>query len=309
MSGAHVVGGLLAAGAGVFAYSSLIERNAFAVRSETMEVLPPMSRPIRVLHLSDLHLAPWQKRKIAWVRSLATSSPDLIVATGDFLGHEGAVPGVREALSAFDGIPGVFVHGSNDYFGPHLPNPFAYLWRPSSVDSSRAPLDTAGLEDVYSSLGWANLNNSATEMNVNGSRIAFAGTDDPHLGLDRLGAVTAALERVCESSTDNVDAVIGVTHAPYRRVLDSLTTLGADALFAGHTHGGQVCVPFVGALTTNSDLPTRFARGLSSWSHAGRTAHLNVSAGIGTSIFAPVRFACPPEAVLVTLLPRPIGYS
>jgi predicted MPP superfamily phosphohydrolase len=307
VSGAHVLGGLVAAGAGVFAYASLIERNAFTVREVSVEVLPHGSTPVRVLHLSDLHLAPWQKRKIGWIRSLADAHPDLIVATGDSLGHDGAVPAVREALSAFAGIPGVFVHGSNDYFGPHLPNPFTYLWRPSTIDTSRSPLDTAGLEAVYSDLGWLNLNNSASELTLNGSRVLFAGTDDPHLHLDKLSDVTTAVESVIESSTEPVDAFIGVTHAPYRRVLDSLTTLGTDVIFAGHTHGGQVCVPFVGALTTNSDLPARFARGLSTWNHGGRTSRLNVSAGIGTSIFAPVRFACPPEAVLVTLLPRPIG--
>ena len=307
MSGAHVLGGLVAAGAGVFAYASLIERNAFAVREVSVEVLPHGSTPVRVLHLSDLHLAPWQKRKIGWIRSLADAHPDLIVATGDFLGHDGAVPAVREALSAFARVPGVFVHGSNDYFGPHLPNPFTYLWRPSTIDTSRSPLDTAGLEAVYSDLGWLNLNNSASELTLNGSRVLFAGTDDPHLDLDKLSDVTTAVESVIESSTEPVDAFIGVTHAPYRRVLDSLTTLGTDVIFAGHTHGGQVCVPFVGALTTNSDLPAKFARGLSTWNHGGRTSRLNVSAGIGTSIFAPVRFACPPEAVLVTLVPRPIG--
>ena len=307
MSGAHVLGGLVATGAGVFAYASLIERNAFTVREVSVEVLPHGSTPVRVLHLSDLHLAPWQKRKIGWIRSLADAHPDLIVATGDFLGHDGAVPAVREALSAFARVPGVFVHGSNDYFGPHLPNPFTYLWRPSTIDTSRSPLDTAGLEAVYSDLGWLNLNNSASELTLNGSRVLFAGTDDPHLDLDKLSDVTTAVESVIESSTEPVDAFIGVTHAPYRRVLDSLTTLGTDVIFAGHTHGGQVCVPFVGALTTNSDLPARFARGLSTWNHGGRTSRLNVSAGIGTSIFAPVRFACPPEAVLVTLMPRPIG--
>ena len=307
MSGAHVLGGLVATGAGVFAYASLIERNAFTVREVSVEMLPHGSTPVRVLHLSDLHLAPWQKRKIGWIRSLADAHPDLIVATGDFLGHDGAVPAVREALSAFARVPGVFVHGSNDYFGPHLPNPFTYLWRPSTIDTSRSPLDTAGLEAVYSDLGWLNLNNSASELTLNGSRVLFAGTDDPHLDLDKLSDVTTAVESVIESSTEPVDAFIGVTHAPYRRVLDSLTTLGTDVIFAGHTHGGQVCVPFVGALTTNSDLPAKFARGLSTWNHGGRTSRLNVSAGIGTSIFAPVRFACPPEAVLVTLMPRPIG--
>ena len=97
---------------------------------------------------------------------------------------------------------------------------------------------------------------------------------------------------------------IGVTHAPYRRVLDSFVDLGADMIFAGHTHGGQVRLPGFGALVANCDIPLKQARGLSAWTHAHRTVPLNVSAGLGHSIYAPVRFACRPEASLITLLPR-----
>lgn len=70
------------------------------------------------------------------------------------------------------------------------------------------------------------------------------------------------------------------------------------------THGGQVCIPGYGALVSNCDLPTWRARGLTDWDYNGNTVPLNVSAGIGTSRFAPIRFACPPEAVLVTLAAR-----
>jgi uncharacterized protein len=98
---------------------------------------------------------------------------------------------------------------------------------------------------------------------------------------------------------------IGVTHAPYRRILDDFVDRGADLLLAGHTHGGQVCVPFYGALVTNCDLPREQVKGVSRWTHDGRTAMLEVSAGLGTSIYAPVRFACRPEATLLTLTARP----
>jgi predicted MPP superfamily phosphohydrolase len=92
-------------------------------------------------------------------------------------------------------------------------------------------------------------------------------------------------------------------------VLDALVTHGSQVIFAGHTHGGQVCLPGGRALTTNSDLPTSQARGLSQWAHAGRQSYLNVSAGLGTSIYAPIRLFCPPEAVLVTLVAGDIDYA
>jgi predicted MPP superfamily phosphohydrolase len=304
-----VVGGFVAVGAGLFAYASLIERNLFGVRRESIDVLEPESRNIRVLHLSDIHLAPWQRRKIEWIRGLVALQPDLIVVTGDSLGHRDAVSELARALSVFEGIPGVYVHGSNDYFAPRMPNPFTYLIRPSEPDQAGETLDTDGLDAVYSSLGWLDLNNASGRISVNGSSILFTGTDDPHLDRDQLDTVARSLDEALGEDLDPASAIVGVTHAPYRRVLDTLTTLGADAIFAGHTHGGQVCIPGFGALTTNSDLPLSLARGLSVWNRFDRSAFLNVSAGIGTSIYAPVRFACPPEAVLVTLRAKDIGYA
>jgi predicted MPP superfamily phosphohydrolase len=75
-------------------------------------------------------------------------------------------------------------------------------------------------------------------------------------------------------------------------------------VFAGHTHGGQLRVPGYGALVTNCDLDARRSRGLHKHRAGGREAWLHVSAGLGTSPYAPYRFACHPEATLVTLVPR-----
>ena len=102
-----------------------------------------------------------------------------------------------------------------------------------------------------------------------------------------------------------------MTHAPYLRVLDQFAADGWDAIVAGHTHGGQVCVPFLGALTTNCDLDNARAKGLHR--HPADSApgdqgssYLHVSAGIGTNPYARIRFACRPEATLLTFTPRPI---
>lgn len=309
MSVRSFVGGALALGAGVLAYASLVERNAFGVRRESIDVLEPGCSSIRVLHLSDIHLAPWQLRKVEWIRGLASLRPDLVVVTGDSLGHADSVPELARALSVFRGIPGVYVHGSNDYFAPRIPNPITYLFQPSEPDQDGERIDTEGLDEVYRSLGWFDLNNASTRLSVKGSSLLLTGTDDPHLDLDRLDLVASSIDAALESSDEPLAAIIGVTHAPYRRVLDALTTMGSDAIFAGHTHGGQVCVPGIGALTTNSNLPLALARGLNVWNRFDRSAYLNVSAGIGTSIYAPVRFACPPEAVLVTLRAKDIGYA
>ena len=131
---------------------------------------------------------------------------------------------------------------------------------------------------------------------MRGLKLEFRGTDDAHLGLDDYSLVAGP-------RSAEVDLSVGVTHAPYLRVLDAMTDDGVELIFAGHTHGGQVCVPGWGALTTNCDLPPAQAKGSSVHRTANGRSWLHVSAGLGTSPYAPYRFACPPEATLLTLRP------
>lgn len=300
-SAAAALGVAAAAGAGAFAYGTFVERKLYTLRRGTMPVLPAGAAPIRVLHLSDLHMAPWQRDKQEWIRELARFEPDLVIDTGDNLGHRDAIPSVRHALEVFRGIPGVFVHGSNDYFGPSFKNPMRYFTGPSKQHGSVELLDTRSLTEAFESFGWLDLDNRAGRLTINGTVLDFAGVDDPHRHYDRLDEATAALEEVRRDSPVGDGVLVGVAHAPYQRVLNAFVDLGSAAIFAGHTHGGQVCVPGFGALVTNCDIPRRQVKGLSTWSHGGRSADLNVSAGLGTSIYAPFRFACRPEASLITL--------
>jgi predicted MPP superfamily phosphohydrolase len=280
-----------------------------------LPVLDAGADPIRILHISDLHMAPWQRQKQEWVRGLIELEPDLVINTGDNLGHRDGLEGLRYALAPFAGIPGLYVHGSNDYYGPSAKNPLAYFTSPSGHSSAAEQLDITALESFFGTLGWVGLNNAAHWLTIKHSPFEFIGTGDAHRGWDHLEVLPGAIDELREQvepddgPADREAVMIGVTHAPYQRVLDSFVTHGADVIFAGHTHGGQVCVPGIGALVTNCDLPKDKASGVSLWRHALGTAFLNVSAGLGTSIYAPVRFSCPPEAVLVTLVGADIGYS
>ena len=306
---------IAAVGLGALAWGTLVERNRFTVRRETVPVLEPGAEPIRVLHLSDLHMAPWQRSKQDWVRSLRDLEPDLVINTGDNLGHPGGIEGIEYALEPFRDVPGFYVNGSNDYYSPTLKSPFSYFSGPSNRAANPSRLDTPRLEAFFESLGWQSLNNAALTREINRSPFEFFGVNDPHIGRDRLDVLPGSLDELRENAAAE-GAVhgrkilsIGVTHAPYRRVLNSFVTQGADLIFAGHTHGGQVRLPGYGALVTNCDLPRSQASGLSLWKHALRSAYLNVSAGLGTSIYAPVRFACKPEAVLLTLTGDDFSYS
>ncbi|PFG30730.1 metallophosphoesterase [Paramicrobacterium agarici] len=309
-----VLGGLLgtavAAGAGAFAWGSLIERRLFTLRSETVPVLPPGAESIRVLHVSDLHMAPWQRDKQRWVADLAALKPDLVVVTGDNLGHEDGLIGLRRAFEPFRGIPGVHVHGSNDYYGPLRKNWLRYFQRHTGGLPRRSPnLDTAAMDRFFGeTLQWKDLNNAVASLDVRGTALDFFGVDDPHIHRDRLDVLTGLIDELRDDQTSDDDTdvsrhvTLGVAHAPYQRVLNAFVTHGAQMIFAGHTHGGQVCVPGYGALVTNCDIPRTKVKGLSVWTHALRSSFLNVSAGLGTSIYAPVRFACRPEATLIKLV-------
>lgn len=275
----------------------LWEKNQFELREETLPILPNGYGPFRVLHLSDIHFIPGQNLKAEWLRSLAALKPDLVVNTGDNLSHVKSVNPLLEALQPLMEYPGVFVPGSNDYFAPRLKNPAMYLLRPSQVDRKQLELDWPRLRAGFGMGGWVDLTNRAQSLVLKGLRFDFSGVDDPHLGLERY----AGWPRGTKNQDITPHLRVAVIHAPYQRVLDHFTEDGADLLLAGHTHGGQICIPGYGALVSNCDLPTWRAKGLNDWHSNGSTTPVNVSGGIGTSRFAPIRIACRPEAVLLTL--------
>lgn len=295
-----LLGSAVAGGAVVTTYA-VAETRRFALREATVPLLPAGHPPLRVLHLSDLHLTPGQRHKQEWVRRLADLQPDLVVDTGDHLAHREAVPVVLDSLAGLLDAPGVFVLGSNDYFEPTLRNPLRYLLPDTGkrhTSSTLLPYDDlrAGLTGA----GWLDLSNTRGSLRVDDLTFAFAGVDDPHLSYDDLASVAGPADA-------NADVRLGVAHAPYLRVLDQFAHDGYDAVLAGHTHGGQVCLPGGRALTTNCDLEPQRARGLHRHPAASSpgdpgSAWLHVSAGLGTSPYAQVRLSCRPEATLLTLV-------
>ena len=292
------------AGAGLTSYAAW-EARQYTLRRVTVPLLPPGHAPMKVLHLSDIHMAPDQRAKVEWLRGLADLEPDLVINTGDNLAHARSVPVVADALGGLLDVPGVYVLGSNDYYSPGMRNPLLYLLPDTGKRNTRVPqLPWPDLKARFSAAGWLDLTNGFGSLTVGDTSIAFAGVDDPHLGYDDLDRVAGPADRAA-------DLRLGVTHAPYLRVLDQFAGDGYDAIIAGHTHGGQICLPTLDgrgrALTTNCDIDPARARGLhrhpadsapgepgSSWLH--------VSAGLGTNPYVRIRVACRPEATLLTLI-------
>ena len=286
--------GIAGAAALGIGYASLIERNAFTLREVTMPVLEPGMSALRVLHISDLHMMPGQRMKQNWLRELDRLEPDLVVNTGDNLSHARAVPAVVQSMGNLLSRPGLFVFGSNDYFAPKPKNPLKYF-RKNHKRVLGDPLPWADLRAAFSERGWLDATHTRRELEVAGVRIAAAGVDDPHLKRDRYDTIAG-------SPNPLADLRLGITHSPEPRVLDRFADDGYDLVLAGHTHGGQLCLPFYGALVTNCDLDRSRVKGPSQW---GEHTQLHVSAGVGTSPWAPARFCCRPEATLLTLVAAP----
>jgi predicted MPP superfamily phosphohydrolase len=281
-----------ATGAAAVAYAAGIERRSPRLRRVEVPVLPAGSSPLRILHFSDAHFTPNQRWKGDWLRSLGALAPDLVINTGDSIAHPDAVPPFVDAIAPLLERPGAFVLGSNDYYAPRFKNPARYLFPDDDEERTPGPeLPWPALRDAMGDAGWIDLSNNRGFLKVDGRRIEVVGVDDPHIERDRYAEVSAAAD-------PDVVLTIGVTHSPEPRVLSPMSDDGCRLILAGHTHGGQLRVPFYGALVTNCGIDRARARGLSRYENAW----LHVSAGLGTSPFAPVRFSCPPEATLLTLV-------
>jgi uncharacterized protein len=284
-----------AAAAGVAAYSLLVEPRWFRTRREKIPgvLRLPTDRSLRVLVVADLHHSPPAPSLDRQLLHLANEDVDLVIAAGDLLGARDAEDATVDLLEPLvrGGVPGVAVLGSNDLFAPSPKSPYHYF-RPGGMVRPGPRLDTKRLRKGLDATGWTLLEDERCVLETRLGPIEIAGLRDPHLP-------TARLPQGDEITARDPEAIarIGIVHAPYVGPIDYLIDSGYSLVVCGHTHGGQVRVPGVGALTANSDLPLGRARGTSPWGNAW----LHVSAGLGQSRYAPFRFACRPEASILEI--------
>jgi predicted MPP superfamily phosphohydrolase len=282
---------IVAVGALCVAYGVFVERRAYRLVRRTLAILPAEGPPtLSVLHLSDLHFVRGDRRKAAFLASLPPA--DVTVVTGDFLAEPEAVETTVEAVRATRGrLASWFVLGSNDYYVPGPMNPLGYF-RPHALRTRRrARRGRSGdLRTLLQSDGWRDLTNVRADVDLDGLPVELLGLDDAHIArADLRLAPRRAPERFGLAVMHSPDSVPEAVACGYRFVV------------AGHTHGGQVRMPLVGALVTNSDLPRRLVSGAIRFGDAV----VHVSPGLGTSKYAPFRFLCRPEATLLVLRRAP----
>lgn len=279
---------VLGAGLVCVLYGIVVERTWFRLRRHRLHILPvdgPTS--LTVLHLSDLHVLRRDPKKTRFLAALPKA--DVTVVTGDFLAEPEAVETAVAAVGPTKGrLASWFVLGSNDYFAPRPLNYLAYFRR-----RRRRRLSSRGRpEDLRAQLradGWRDLSNVREPVALDGLPVELLGLDDAHIRLQDLRVAPRTLP-------DRFG--FAVMHSPDSA--PEAAALGYDLLVAGHTHGGQVRLPFIGALVTNCTMPRRLVDGLVQMG----SAVLHTSPGLGTSKYAPFRFWCRPEATILELRPR-----
>jgi uncharacterized protein len=282
-----ILSALAALGLGCVIYGVTVERHWYRLVRHRIAMLPAGGKgpeTLTVLHLSDLHFVRGDERKARFLAGLPQA--DVTVVTGDFLAEPEAVERVVEAVRPVRGrLASWFVLGSNDYYAPRPLNYLAYFRphrRRRRAEAGRAPELIAQLEAD----GWQDLTNVRHEIELDGLPIELLGLDDAHI---RWHDLTVAPRRSPERLG------VAVMHSPDSA--PETAALGYELMVAGHTHGGQVCVPFDGAIVTNCSMPRRLVAGLIRM--GGSVLH--TSPGLGTSKYAPFRFACRPEATLLEL--------
>ena len=247
-----------------------------------------LSKPLQILHLSDIHFAAPDRRLARFFDQLRQLKPDLIVLTGDIIDCREGVRIAEEQLAKLSSKYGSFaVMGNHDYYNYKLYDCIFH-----NFQGQRHPLTRNGtfqLREVYRKLKIQELRNQSIHFDADGQRLGIHGVDDPVTGHADLTRVRP------EKGPDVVNLLLSHT----LDVLFGLSDHEIDVCFSGHTHGGQICLPGWGAIVTHSRVGRRYASGL----HRFMNITCCVSRGMGCSRFMKIRFFSQPEAVLLTINP------
>ena len=230
--------------------------------------LPPALDGIKLFFISDLHY--WKRRSFLYEQLAAhvrAATPDVLIFGGDFLGLGTKWRDVQSWLRALPDVPcKVAVAGNWEYYSGET---FSFFER-KMADAGVVALCDQSLRFIHRS-----------------AEIRFVGVDD---SLEGMPSVRTAFRGVTNETFNVV-----VSHSP--DIIPEVSLKPYQLILCGHTHGGQFCVPGIGAFYTNTREGRKYAQGLY---QLGREQYAYVTRGIGEGIVK-WRLFCPPEAVLITL--------
>ena len=239
------------------------------------------------------------------MRDLARLEPDLVVGTGDFLGHRDSVPVVLDALGDLLDRPGVFVFGSNDYYEPTMRNPLRYLLPDDGRRATGTPqLPWRDLRSAFGTAGWLDLTNTFGRLDVAGRSVRVRRRRRPAPRLRRPARGGRPGRRRRRRAAGRRPRAVPPGARPVRRGTGTTRCSPATP-----TAGRSACRSSVRSPRTPTSTPPapRACTGTRPTPGPGDpgSTWLHVSAGLGTSPYVRLRVACRPEASLVTLTARP----
>ncbi len=239
-------------------------------RSVDLAGLPESLAGLTILHVSDMNLTgligPWYFAEV--VRRCNLREPDLVALTGDFVDEEPCIDWIPQTLGRLKARWGVyFVLGNHD----------------RHVDSRR-------LRGVLRAAGMVDLGGRFLDIEVGGERLILAGNEVPWFG------PAADFRAAPPPSREGGPLRIALAHCPDQ--LPWARRHNVDLLLAGHTHGGQICLPLVGPIFCPCLRGVRYTRGI----YAAPPTVMHVSKGLSAEI--PIRFGALPEIVTLTIYPR-----
>jgi uncharacterized protein len=237
------------------------------------------SGALKILHLSDLHLACPESHKLEFLRRVSDNDYDLVFLSGDVFEDYSGTPYASEILARRPRLGAYAVLGNHDYYEYTM----FHKTIGRLVRRYRHPAFTRDVTPLIASLeagGFTVLRNNT--VNLADAGISIVGIDYPGPGASDLRTLIA------QAPAGNL--IILLAHMPWH--LDLLAGCGVDLALCGHTHGGQICLPGIGAIFTDSDMPGHQASGLIA---RGDTT-IHISRGLGADPKTNYRLFCPPTA-------------
>ena len=292
------------AAAGIYLYATRIESKAYRLERLKLDVGGPADggyirelrngsadtkKKLKILHLSDLHLIEPESEKIAFLQQITNEDDiDLIFLTGDIFQNETGFQYASKMLAKMPRLGAYAIFGNHDYYAYSMINKtIGRIYKPWRAPKARR--DVSGHVEALEFAGWQVLRNEICQFEREGFAI---------IGIDYFGIEPQFLQSMADSVPEN-HLLFGLFHVPKK--LRLLSDAGIDIAFGGHTHGGQIRIPGVGALITDSELKRNEASGII---RRGRTV-FHISRGLGADPRSNIRLFCPPAATMIEVFYDP----
>lgn len=255
-------------------YFLYTETNNIVITEQTIKdaQLSKILKDIKIVQISDLHIKSYGKKEKKLVELIKKINPHILIITGDFISdNKGLFPTIEVLKDISTKVPTIAILGNNDHFKKHK------------------KLNTEKLIESLKSININLLINESVKITIkkesNTNSFYIIGLNDNYLSYDNIFKATNNLN-------ENLPKIL-LAHSPH--IIEKINTEGINLILSGHTHGGQIIFPLIGAIYTNSAYNTKkkYIFGL----YTQTNTKMYVNRGIGTS-FLPIRLFCKPEITI-----------